>query len=101
MRHEHNLARSEEQEDEQHAEVEASVESGSQDVVPAVPQSVAVAVSPKHDHEAADQTAQVAGANVAVELRHGAEEDGRVPQLEFGTREEAVERVDEDWGGGA
>jgi hypothetical protein len=100
IRHEHDLARSEEQEDEQHAEVEAGVESRSQDVIPAIPQSVAVAVSPKHDHEAADQTAQVAGTDVSIELRHRAEEDGRVPQLEFGAREEAVERVDQDWGGG-
>ena len=101
MRHNHDLARSKEQEDQQHAEVETGVESRSQNVVPAVPQSVAVAISPEHDDEAADETAQVAGADVSVELRHGAEEDGRVPQLEFGAREESVESVDEDWGGGA
>jgi hypothetical protein len=94
MRHKHNLARPEKQKNQQHAEIEPGVERGRQDVIPARPEGVSVAIGPEHDHEAADQTAKVAGADVAVELRHGAEEDGRVPELEFGAREEAVEGVD-------
>jgi hypothetical protein len=101
MRHKHNLTSSEEQENKQHAEVEAGVESRSQDVIPSRPQRVAVAVHPEHDHEAADETAQFAGADVSVKVRHRAEEDGRVEEVEFGAREEAVKGVDQDRGDGA
>jgi hypothetical protein len=101
MRHKHDFASSEEQENEQHAEVEAGVESCSQDIVPSRPKGVAVAVHPEHDHEAADETAQLAGAYVSVEVRHRAEKDGRVEKMELGAREEAVEGVNQDWGDGA
>ena len=67
MRHKDDLARSKEQEDKQHAEVEAGVESRRQDIIPTSPESVSVAISPEHDHEPADETAQVAGADVSVE----------------------------------
>jgi hypothetical protein len=101
MRHGHDFASSEEQENEQHAEVEAGVESRSQDVVPSRPQRVAVAINPEHDHEAADETAQFSGADVSVKVRHRTEEDGRVEEMKFGAREEAVEGVDQDRGDGA
>lgn len=100
MRHKHDLPGPKEQENKQHAEIKPRIESSSQDVVPTSPESVAVAISPEHDHKATNETAQVAGADVSVEVRHCAEEDGGVPELEFGAREETVQDVDKDRGGG-
>lgn len=97
MRHGHNLPGAKEQEDKQHAEVESRIERRGQDVVPPRPKRVAVAVRPEHHHETTDQAAEVACTDVSVEVRHGAEEYGRVPEMEFGSREEAVHDVDEDW----
>lgn len=97
MRHKHNLSSSKEQEDKQHAKVESRIERRGQNVVPPSPKSVAVAVRPEHHDEATNQAAEVAGADVAVEVRHGAEEDGRVEEVEFGSWEEAVQGVNEDW----
>lgn len=98
IRHGQNLPSTKEQENKQHAEVESRIESRGQDVVPPRPERVPVAISPEHHHEATDQAAEVACADVSVEVRHGAEEDGRVPEVELGSREEAVQDIDEDWG---
>lgn len=97
MRHSHNLPSAKEQENKQHAKIESRVKRRGQDVVPPRPKRVPVSVRPEHYHEATDQTAEVACADVSVEVGHRAEEDGRVPEVEFGSREEAVQDVDEDW----
>lgn len=90
MRHEHNLSRTKEQEDKQHAKVESRIKRRGQNVVPSRPKCVPIAVRPEHDYETTDQAAEVACADVSVEVCHVAEEDGRVPEVEFGSWEEAV-----------
>jgi hypothetical protein len=94
VRHQYNLPSSEEQEDKQHAEVEASVERRRQDVVPPRPKRVSVTIRPEHYHESSNQAAGHSCADVAPEVCHCAEEDRCVPELEFGTRERAVKGVD-------
>lgn len=79
VRHENDLTSSKEQEDQQHAEVEARVERRSQDVVPPRPKRVPVAVRPKHYHEPSNQTAGHSCADITPEMRHCAEEDRCVP----------------------
>ena len=95
--HQHNLSSSEEQEDKQHAEVEASVERRRQNVVPPSPKRVPVAVRPEHYHKSSNQTTSHSRADVTPEVRHCAEEDRCVPELEFGAREQAMESVDYEW----
>lgn len=58
-------------------------------------------VSPIHDDEAADDGGEVAGADVAVEGRQPAEEDGAVPEVEVGFWEAPAEEVERERGGGA
>jgi hypothetical protein len=96
VRHENDLSSSEEQEDKQHAEVEASVERRRQNIVPPRPKRVPVAVRPEHHHEPSNQTAGHSCADVTPEMRHCAEEDRCVPELEFGSRELAVQSVDNE-----
>jgi hypothetical protein len=96
VRHQDDLASSEEQEDKQHAEVEASVERRRQNIVPPRPKRVPVAVRPEHHHEPSNQTAGHSCADVTPEMRHCAEEDRCVPELEFGSRELAVQSVDNE-----
>ena len=91
--HQHDLASSEEQEDKQHAEVEASVKRRRQDVVPPRPKRIPVTVRPKHHHKSSDETACHSRADVAPEVRHCAEEDRCVPELEFRSWEKSVEGV--------
>jgi len=79
VRHQHNLPSSKEQEDKQHAEVEARIERRRQYVVPPRPERIPVTIRPEHHHEPADQTASHSGADVAPEMRHCAEEDRCVP----------------------
>lgn len=95
--HQNDLASSEEQEDEQHAEVKASVERRRQNVVPPSPKRVPVAVRPEHYHKSSNQTTSHSCADVTPEVRHCAEEDRCVPELEFGAREQAMESVDYEW----
>lgn len=95
MRHRDDLAAAEEQEDQQQVQVEPGVERGGEDEVVPSPQLVAVAVRPEHDDEAADEAGEVARGDVAVEDGGAAAEDGRVPQVELGTGEEAVEKIDD------
>lgn len=94
VRHQYDLPSSEEQEDKQHAEVEASVERRRQNVVPSRPKRVPVAIRPEHHHEPSNQTAGHSCADVTPEVRHCAEEDRCVPELEFGAWEQAMESVD-------
>jgi hypothetical protein len=94
VRHQDDLASSEEQEDKQHAEVEASVESCRQNVIPPRPKRVPVTIRPEHHHKSSNQTASHSCADIAPEMRHCAEKDRCVPELEFGARELAVEGVD-------
>lgn len=94
VRHQDDLPGSKEQEDKQHAEVEASVECRRQNVVPPRPKRVPVTVRPEHHHEPSNQTASHSCADVTPEVRHCAEEDRCIPELEFGSRELAVESVD-------
>lgn len=44
-------------------------------------------IRPVHDDEAAYQTGSEAGADVAPEVGHHAEENGGVPEAEFRSRE--------------
>lgn len=97
VRHQNDLPSSKEQEDKQHAEVEASVERRSQNVIPSGPKRVPVTVRPEHHHEPSNKTASHSCADVAPEMRHCAEKDRCVPELEFGAREQAVESVDCEW----
>ena len=94
VRHQYDLPSSEEQEDKQHAEVEASVERRRQNVVPPRPKRVPVAIRPEHHHEPSNQTAGHSCADVTPEVRHCAEKDRCIPELEFGARKQAVESVD-------
>lgn len=98
MRHKHNLSRTKEQEDKQHAKIESRIERRGQNVVPPRPKRVPIAVRPEHDHKSTNQAAEVACADISVEMSHVAEENGRVPEVEFGSRKEAVQDVDDDWG---
>jgi hypothetical protein len=60
-----------------------------------------VPVRPVHDDEAADDGGEVAGADVAVEVRQRAEEDGAVPEVEVGFREALAEQEEREGRGGA
>ena len=94
MRHQNDLPSSEEQEDKQHAEVEASVKRRRQNVVPPRPKRVPVTIRPEHDHKPSNQTTSHSCADITPEVRHCAEEDRCVPELEFGSWEQTVESVD-------
>lgn len=96
IRHRDDLARAKKKENQQHVQIKSRVERRSQNVVVARPQVVSVPVRPVHDHEAADDGAEVAGADVAVEVGEAGEEDGGVPEVEFGAGEAAVQAVDDD-----
>lgn len=55
-----------------------------------------MSVSPVHDDEAAYDAGGVARADVTPKGGHRAEENGAVPETEFGAREEAVEDVEDE-----
>lgn len=97
IRHVHNLARSEEQEDQQHVEVESSIESRSKDVIPSGPHVIAMTIGPIHDDEATKKCARVPGANVAVEEGHGSKEDSCIPESKLHPREESIQSEKYDW----
>lgn len=94
MWHRDDLPTPKEQEDEQQVQVEPGVERGGEDEVIPSPQLIAVPIRPVHDDEAADEAREVARGDVAVEDRGATAEDRRVPQVELGPREEAMEKID-------
>lgn len=100
IRHANNPGTPEDQEDQQHIQVKTSVESGSQDEIVLGPQLVAVPVRPIHNDKATDESRKVACRYISVEDRAAAEEDGRVPEVEFGTGKESVEEIYDGWQGG-
>jgi len=53
-----------------------------------------VSISPIHDDESAQDGGEVAGRDVTVEVRHSAEEDGSVPEVEIQAGEVPVQGVD-------
>ena len=97
MRHSDSLARSKEQEYEEHVEVESRIKSRCKDVVVSRPERILVPVEPVHDDKPADKSTDGTGAKITVETGQTGEEDGRVPEMEFGVWESSVKSIDEEW----
>jgi hypothetical protein len=99
--HRNRLHGVEEKEQQQLVQIIPRIKRRAEDVVVAGPDLVVVAIRPVHDDEPADDGRQVAGADVAVEIREGAEEDGAVPQVELERWEAAGEEVQDGGCAGA
>lgn len=76
------FARPEEEEDEEHVEVEPSVESSCHQVVVALPHLKVAPVGPVHNNVPADDGRGVTGTDIAVEHRQSAKEDADIPEID-------------------
>lgn len=79
IRHRDDLARTEDDEDEQHRNVETCVKSGSDKVVVALPGLKSTSVEPEHADVADNEARDISGREVAVELGNASTKDGDIP----------------------
>ena len=83
IRHGGNLPAPEKQKYKQHIKIKTSIKRRRQNIIIPRPELIPVSICPIHYDEWAEELGEVAGGNIAVEVREAGEEDGGVPEVEL------------------